>query len=92
MQSSTVKIVNKRGLHARAASKLVDLTKSYASEITLNHAGKDVDAKSIMGVLMLGAPIGSELTLNVSGTDEELAAEAVQKIFQLGFYELDEPD
>ena len=70
-------IINKLGLHARAASKLVSTASQYESEITLGRNGQEVSAKSIMGVMMLGASRGTELELTVEGPDEEDAVEAI---------------
>jgi phosphocarrier protein len=90
MRTTTLKLINPLGLHARAASKLVDVTKSFAADITLTKDGKAVDAKSIMSLLMLGAPVGSELLLNVEGDDENIAFESVCDLVSAGFHELDD--
>ncbi len=76
-----ITVVNKLGLHARAAAKLVKLAGGYQSAIRLTRAETAVDAKSIMGVMMLAATQGSELTLMVQGEDAESAAEAVCRLF-----------
>ena len=76
-----ITVVNKLGLHARAAAKLVKLTAGFSSAIQLRRDDKSVDAKSIMGVMMLAATQGSELTLVVRGDDAEGAAEAVCLLF-----------
>jgi phosphocarrier protein len=70
-------IINKLGLHARAASKLVSTASQYEAEITLSREGQEVSAKSIMGVMMLGASRGTELELTVEGPDEDAAADAI---------------
>ncbi len=90
MRSTTLTLINPLGLHARAAAKLVDVAKTFASTITLEREGQDVDTKSIMALLMLGAPVGSELTLRVEGDDEDAAYEAVCALVEAGFHELDE--
>ncbi len=91
MRSTTLTLINPLGMHARAAAKLVDVTKQFGSEITLEHEGKRVDGKSIMALLMLGAAVGTELTLTVEGEeDEDAAFEAVCAIVNAGFNELDE--
>ena len=74
-------VVNKLGLHARAASRLVKLTGGFESVIMLVKDGKMVDAKSIMGIMMLAATQGSEIRLLVDGPDAEYAADAVCNIF-----------
>ncbi len=73
MQQAKLKIVNKLGLHARAAAKLVGLAKSFESTIELEKQDKQVDAKSIMSVLLLEASLGTEVTLTADGGDEEQA-------------------
>ncbi|MFZ5757874.1 MAG: HPr family phosphocarrier protein [Pseudomonadota bacterium] len=73
-----IEIVNKLGLHARAASKLVALTGRFSATITLGRTGqKPVDAKSIMAMLMLAANKGTVLVLECDGSDEQEAADAV---------------
>jgi len=90
MRSTTLTLINPLGLHARAASKLVDTTKGFASEIRLTKDSKEVDAKSIMAVLMLGAAVGSQLDLVVEGEDEEVAFGAVCELINAGFHELED--
>ncbi|MEE4303898.1 MAG: HPr family phosphocarrier protein [Wenzhouxiangella sp.] len=77
MKEVELELVNRLGLHARAASKLVQTASRFDSQVWLSHRGKRVNAKSIMGVLLLAAPCGSRLTLEVDGTDEDQAAAAV---------------
>jgi phosphocarrier protein len=72
-----VEIVNRLGLHARAAAKLVHLTGRFRSDVTLEMNGERVDAKSILGVLLLAAAQGSKLRLHCEGADEEEAMAAV---------------
>ena len=81
MVERQIEVVNKLGLHARAASKLVKLTAGFESSIKLTGRGQEVDAKSIMGILMLAAPQGTSLELKVEGSDEIEAAEAVTELF-----------
>lgn len=90
MRSTSVTLINPLGLHARAASKLVDVAKTYASTITLSKDGKDVDGKSIMSLLLLGAPVGSELGLTIEGEDEDEAFNGICALIEAGFHELDE--
>ncbi len=77
MKEVELELINRLGLHARAASKLVQTASRFDSQVWLSHRGKRVNAKSIMGVLLLAAPCGSRLTLEVDGPDENEAAEAV---------------
>ncbi len=71
----TVSIVNRLGLHARAAAKLVTLASKFASEVRVRKDAREVSGKSIMGVMMLAAAQGSQITLIVEGEDEENALE-----------------
>ena len=73
-------IINKLGLHARAASRLVNLCSQFASEVFLERNGNRVNAKSIMGVMMLAASQGSRLTLEVDGDDEQTCADAIAEL------------
>lgn len=81
MLTGEIQIVNKLGLHARAASKLVKTTKSFASDIRIG-ASEDalVDAKSIMAVMMLEAVCGAALRLSCEGADEDEAFQAVVEL------------
>jgi len=80
MQEKAVTIVNKLGLHARAAAKLVTLASSFSSKIELSKNGQRVNGKSIMGVMMLAASRGTELVLHVSGPDEVEAADSLAQL------------
>ncbi len=93
MQSTRITLINPLGLHARAASKLVDVAKGFGSSVSVSLAEADnpVDGKSIMGLLMLGAPVGTELSLEVDGDDEQEAFAAVCGLINAGFHELDDP-
>ncbi len=90
MRSTSLTLINPLGLHARAASKLVDVAKTYASTVTLGKDGKEVDGKSIMSLLLLGAPVGSELSLTIEGEDEDEAFQGICDLIEAGFHELDE--
>lgn len=70
-------IVNRLGLHARAAARLVQAASAFRSDIQVAHRGRQVNAKSIMGLMMLAATCGSTLRLAVDGPDEEAAAAAI---------------
>lgn len=87
MKSQTVTIVNKLGLHARAASRLVGCAAGFAAEIRLCKGGRCVNGKSIMGVLTLAAARGTELTIEVDGADENEALEAVTHLIEDRFGE-----
>jgi len=77
MQQREVEIVNKLGLHARASAKLTQLAAKFACEISLARNGRKVNAKSIMGVMMLAANKGSKVTLETDGADEAAALDAL---------------
>jgi phosphocarrier protein len=80
-------IVNKLGLHARAAVKLVELASSFSSDVFLVRGGKRVSGKSIMGVMMLAAARGVTLELIVDGVDEQDAMERIVRLVQQRFGE-----
>ena len=90
MLDGTVKVVNPLGLHARAAAQLVRLAARFRSTITLKRedSGAFANAKSILSVLALAAPIGTTLLIEVEGDDEQEAREAVVNIFAAGFGEI----
>ena len=73
-------IANKLGLHARAAARLVQLASSFGSEIKLGRSGKEVNGKSIMGVMMLAASRGSPIEIVASGEDEEQAVCSLEEL------------
>jgi phosphocarrier protein len=77
MISRTVTIVNRLGLHARAASKLVNCASAYSSEVWISRGQREVNGKSIMGVLTLAAGKGTELGLRIEGKDEQAAMDAI---------------
>lgn len=81
MTEGSLEVVNKLGLHARAASKLVQTASAYEAEVTLVRDHQQVSAKSIMGVMMLGAAQGTRLGLVTEGPDEEAAFTAVRDLF-----------
>lgn len=80
-------IINKLGLHARAASKLVTTASSFASQIRIGSDDKMADAKSIMAVMMLAAGKGTELCLEVEGRDQDQACQAVIDLINRRFDE-----
>ncbi len=77
MQQREVEIVNKLGLHARASAKLTQLAAKYQCDVSLARNGRKVNAKSIMGVMMLAAGKGSRVTLETDGPDESEAMNAI---------------
>jgi phosphocarrier protein len=87
MISRALTISNKLGLHARAAGALVKLASSFSSEISVAKEGKRVNAKSIMGLLMLAAAKGSSIHVEVDGEDERDAIEAIEDLLRRKFDE-----
>jgi phosphocarrier protein HPr len=81
MQKRNVKIVNKLGLHARASAKLTQTASRFASAVWIARNGRRVNAKSIMGVMMLAAGLGSTVELETDGADEVEAMDAIEKLF-----------
>ncbi|HOW47915.1 MAG TPA: HPr family phosphocarrier protein [Rubrivivax sp.] len=77
MIKQTLTISNKLGLHARASAKLTKLAGSFGCEVFLTRNGRRVNAKSIMGVMMLAAGLGSEVELETDGADEQAAQDAI---------------
>jgi phosphocarrier protein len=73
MQSAEVRIINKLGLHARAAAKFVSLASTFDSSVEIERAGRRVNGKSIMGVMMLAASQGAVIQLHIEGEDEDEA-------------------
>jgi len=87
MKEKKIIIKNKLGLHARAAAKIVTLTNKYNSTIKIVNGAKIADAKSIMKILMLAAPKGTEILISASGKDESLAIKNLEKLFDEKFDE-----
>jgi phosphocarrier protein HPr len=85
----SVLIKNRRGLHARAAAKFVTLAEQYAAEVEVLRDGQTVSARSIMGLMMLGAGKGSTLDLQADGADAAAAIEALAGLVEAGFHESD---
>jgi phosphocarrier protein HPr len=87
MLKTTIKISNKLGLHARASAKLTKLAGSYPCEVHLSRSGRRVNAKSIMGVMMLAAGLGSEVEIETDGADEGPAMQALRELIDNKFGE-----
>ncbi len=77
MQQREVEIPNKLGLHARASAKLTQLAAKYQSDVQMARSGRRVNAKSIMGVMMLAAGKGSKVLIEIEGPDEAVAMDAI---------------
>lgn len=80
MIKTTLTISNKLGLHARASAKLTKLAGGFRADIHLSRNGRRVNAKSIMGVMMLAAGLGTEVEMEVEGEDEQAAAAAIEAL------------
>lgn len=87
MVKTNITISNKLGLHARASAKLSKLAGSFACEVWLSRGERRINAKSIMGVMMLAAGIGTEVVLECDGTDEQAANDALVALFEDKFGE-----
>ena len=85
MKRAEVTLVNRLGLHARAAAKLVAVTRTFASRITLEKDGVAVDGKSIMNILLLAAPVDTVLELTAEGEDEAEAFAAIETLIARPF-------
>jgi phosphocarrier protein HPr len=87
MPSATAEIVNKLGLHARASAKLTQVASGFASEIWLSRSGRRVNAKSIMGVMMLAAGQGTSIVIEAEGADADQAVAALLQLIRDRFGE-----
>ena len=87
MLEQDIVISNKLGLHARASAKLVQLVSGYRSTVMLGCRGREINAKSIMGLMLLAAGIGTPVRLRIEGEDEAAAMAAVADLFQRKFDE-----
>jgi phosphocarrier protein len=87
MQQRDVEIINKLGLHARPSARLTQLASSFRSNVFMARNGRRVNAKSIMGVMMLAAAKGSTVTLETEGEDEMEAINALAGLISSGFGE-----
>jgi phosphocarrier protein HPr len=87
MHQREVEIVNKLGLHARASAKLTQLAAKFQSDVQISRSGRKVNAKSIMGVMMLAAGIGSVVEIEIDGPDEQAAIDALTALINDKFGE-----
>jgi len=85
--NETLPVINKLGLHARAAAKLVTTAQPFSCEISLERKGRSVNAKSIMGVMMLAATCGTSVNISLDGADEAAAFNAIKLLFEQRFGE-----
>ena len=82
-------ICNKRGLHARAAAKFVTLAERFGASVDVEKDGQSVSARSIMGLMMLGAGLGATIAVSAEGWDAKEALEALSALVEAGFHEQD---
>src|SRR3954453_1301714 len=87
MTSRSVTVVNQLGMHARAAAKFVHLATRFQSKVRVSRHGREMDGKSIMGILLLAAARGSIITITADGGDEGEAIEALAGLVETGFGE-----
>ena len=84
-----VTICNRRGLHARAAARLVSLAEQFGAQVDVLKDGQSVSARSIMGLMMLGAGMGSRIVLRAEGWNAKEAIDAIAALVEAGFHEQD---
>jgi phosphocarrier protein len=84
-----IEIRNKLGLHARAAAKLVHIAAKFKSDIKIRKGDEEVDGKSILGILLLAAGRGASITVRANGEDEDAAVDAIQKLIDAKFDEVE---
>ncbi len=89
MVSQNVEIINRLGLHARAAAQLVKLTTQFQSKVFLKKGGQSANAKTIMDVLMLAGTQGTQIIVEASGEDEQEALDATVRLIAARFHESD---
>jgi phosphocarrier protein HPr len=87
--SRDIEIKNKLGLHARAAAKLVHAAARFKSDIKIRKGDEEVDGKSILGILLLAAGKGSVVTIKADGEDEQAAIDAIEKLIDAKFDEVE---
>jgi len=87
MTARSVTVVNQLGVHARAAAKFVHLAGRYAAHVRVAHNDREMDGKSIMGILLLAAARGSTITISADGADERDAVDALVALVRSGFGE-----
>ncbi|QJQ96445.1 MULTISPECIES: HPr family phosphocarrier protein [Halomonadaceae] len=87
MPSRYLTLINKRGLHARAATRLVQCCHAFTAKVTVSHESRHADAANIMSLLMLAAPCGTVLRLQAEGDDADQALDALEALFEARFDE-----
>ena len=87
MTSRTVTVVNQLGMHARAAAKFVHVASGFQCRVRIARHGREIDGKSILGILLLAAARGSNVTITADGSDEQAAIDALAALVESGFGE-----
>ncbi|MBE0489559.1 MAG: HPr family phosphocarrier protein [Halomonas sp.] len=87
MPQRKLTLTNRRGLHARAATRLVQCCQPFAARISVANGAMEGDAANIMSLLMLAAPCGTELTVSAEGEEADAALEAIEALFEARFHE-----
>ena len=87
MKTAILEIRNRRGLHARAAAKFVELVAQFDSDITVSKDGSSVSGNSILGLMMLAAGLGNKIKITVAGSDEVAAIRAISNLLENKFEE-----
>ena len=87
MRKQNMTVLNKNGIHARPAALIAQTMGQFNSNIDMSCNGNTVNAKSIMGVITLGAANGTEVSISADGSDENEAVDALSQLFQSGFQE-----
>ncbi|WP_110655132.1 HPr family phosphocarrier protein [Salinicola halimionae] len=87
MPTRELRLTNRRGLHARAATKLVQCCQPFDVRVAIHHGERRADAANIMSLLMLAAPCGTALTVITDGDEEDAAMDAITALFEARFHE-----
>jgi phosphocarrier protein len=87
MAQRTLELVNRLGLHARAAAKFVNVASAFSAQVTVSSDSDEVNGKSILGLLLLAAPCGTRLNVKADGLDSEAALDAIETLIQDRFGE-----
>ena len=87
MVERIVTITNRAGIHARPASVIVEKTKDFKSSIYFEHESQKINAKSILGIITLGAAYGSKIIISANGEDEQAAVDTIARLFETKFEE-----
>ena len=87
MTSRSVEVVNQLGVHARAAAKFVHVASRFEARVRVTRSGREIDGKSILGILLLAAARGTTILISADGADEQAALEALSALVESGFGE-----